>query len=163
MASKLGMCDFQTAVFSFHARHGPYVVMSNNHQTAERTSVKPSDWGDRVVMSRDRMTTDMLYQVRYDRHVLTSHSLTHYSLTHSLTTHSLTHSLVYCSVWWKPLTRVQIHVLSCSTVVKSLQAFHLLDAQVCRRHYFQILDYIIWAQCHMLIEGHKVSYALQKS
>ena len=45
---------------SFHGNCGKQIKLSNNHQTAQRTS---SDLGDGIVMSCDPMLTDMLYQV----------------------------------------------------------------------------------------------------
>ena len=47
----------------FHDNCGEKIKLSNNHQTAQYTS--SSYWGDQdgVVISRDPMLTDMLYQV----------------------------------------------------------------------------------------------------
>ena len=50
----------QKVSLSFHDNCGKKIRLTNNHQTAQRTS---SDKGDGIVMSRDPMLTDMLYQV----------------------------------------------------------------------------------------------------
>ena len=43
---------------SFHDNHGTGIVLSNNKQTA-----RAEKWGNGVVMLRDPMTVNMLYEV----------------------------------------------------------------------------------------------------
>ena len=50
----------QKVSLTFHDNCGKKIRLTNNHQTAQRTS---SDREDGIVMSRDPMLTDMLYQV----------------------------------------------------------------------------------------------------
>ena len=50
---------FELQVFRFHARHGPSIKISNNHLTAESTCCTD----DLMVMSRDIMQVDRLYEV----------------------------------------------------------------------------------------------------
>ena len=50
----------QKVSLTFHDNCGKKIRLTNNHQTAQRTS---SDIGDGIVVSRDPMLTDMLYQV----------------------------------------------------------------------------------------------------
>ena len=58
--------DLQPAVFAFHDNHGTSIVLSDNQRTAERTGGKgSSDYG--IVMSRDPMRVNHLYEVNSDR------------------------------------------------------------------------------------------------
>ena len=47
----------------FHDNCGKKIKLSNNHQTAQRTSPSGGFFPDSMVISRDPMLTDMLYQV----------------------------------------------------------------------------------------------------
>ena len=47
----------------FHDNCGKNIKLSNNHQTAQRTSPSGGFFPDSMVISRDPMLTDMLYQV----------------------------------------------------------------------------------------------------
>ena len=47
----------------FHDNCGKQIKLSNNHQTAQRTSPSAMFSSDGMVISRDPMLTDMLYQV----------------------------------------------------------------------------------------------------
>ena len=51
----------QATAFSFHDNHGTNTVLSNNKQTAERRSGTEYDG---IVMSRDPMVENMLYEVK---------------------------------------------------------------------------------------------------
>ena len=61
----LGIVDFafffllQRAAISFHDNHGANIVLSNDNQTAEYAQ----GYGDGVVMLRDPMEVNMLYEV----------------------------------------------------------------------------------------------------
>ena len=47
----------------FHTNCGKKITLSNNHQTAQRTSPSSFFSSDGMVISRDPMLTDMLYEV----------------------------------------------------------------------------------------------------
>ena len=50
---------FQATAFSFHDNHGTGIVLSDDKQTAERTA----DRFDGIVMSRDTMVANTVYEV----------------------------------------------------------------------------------------------------
>ena len=50
----------QPAVFGFHGNHGGSILLSDSQQTAERTGSA----GDGIVMSRDPMQANKLYEVK---------------------------------------------------------------------------------------------------
>ncbi|XP_070194590.1 transcription intermediary factor 1-alpha-like isoform X2 [Littorina saxatilis] len=52
----------QPVAFSFHNNHGKHVVLSNDEHTAERTALSSCC----IVVSRDPMQDNMLYEVRID-------------------------------------------------------------------------------------------------
>ena len=54
--------QFQPAVFAFHDNHGTRIVLSNNQRTAKRTDGKSSGTNG-IVMSRDTMQVNHLYEV----------------------------------------------------------------------------------------------------
>ena len=86
----------------FHDNCGEKIKLSNNHQTAQYTS--SSYWGDQdgVVISRDPMLTDMLYQVNETFSVCFSVSL---SLS------------LCCCLSVSPPALCQTCIQSCGTVV----------------------------------------------
>ena len=56
----IDLLTVQKVSLIFHDNCGKKIRLTNNRQTAQRTL---SDHGDGMVMSRDPMLTDMLYQV----------------------------------------------------------------------------------------------------
>ena len=53
---------FKAIILRFHDNCGKKIQLSNNYQTAQRTS---PDKGHGIVMSRDPMLTNLLYEVGY--------------------------------------------------------------------------------------------------
>ena len=53
--------------FKFHPNHGTRVKLSNAHKTAQRTD---DDYGDGVVIARDPMQPQMLYEVSLDNYFI---------------------------------------------------------------------------------------------
>ena len=54
------MCVLKAICLRFHDNYGKNIKLSKNYQTSQKMS---SDTGDGIVMSRDPMLTNMLYQV----------------------------------------------------------------------------------------------------
>lgn len=50
-------------VFDFHERRGSNIRLSNCNTTVEK--IDPMNWGSGVVVSRDAMIENILYEVRY--------------------------------------------------------------------------------------------------
>ena len=60
--------ELQPASFCFHNNHGTHIVLSDNKRTSEKTIGKgTAGWGNGIVMSRDHMQVNHLYEVSFQR------------------------------------------------------------------------------------------------